>query len=227
MREKIIIYGGGGHAKTVIDILRSLNTWQIIGIVDDGIEPGTVISGIPVIGNGSVLESLKKEGIHSVVNTVGGIGDYKIRWNVFERLIAAGYDFPTLIHPTAFIEPSAELENGIQILPQSYISSAAQIGFGTLINAGVVVSHDCHIGKCVNLSPGALLAGGVKVDDFAQIGMGVTININVRIGAEALIGNSAVVKSDVPPHARIYAGQIWPNPFSHRDTNPKEYRKIA
>lgn len=91
MRRKIIIYGGGGHAKTVIDILRSLDTWQIAGIVDDGIEPGTVISGIPVIGNGSVLESLK-EGIHSVVNTVGGIGDYKIRWNVFERLIAAGYD---------------------------------------------------------------------------------------------------------------------------------------
>ena len=157
MREKIIIYGGGGHAKTVIDILRSLDTWQIAGIVDDGIEPGTVISGIPVIGNGSVLESLKAEGIHSVVNTVGGIGDYKIRWNVFERLIAAGYDFPTLIHPTAFIEPSAKLENGIQILPQSYISSGAQIGFGTLINAGVVVSHDCHI---ENMKPfGALLAG--------------------------------------------------------------------
>lgn len=227
MQEKIIIYGGGGHAKTAIDILRSSDDWQIIGIVDDGIEPGTLISGVPVIGNGSILESLRAQGIHSAINTVGGIGNYKIRWNVFERLNTAGYDFPTLIHPAAFVEPSATLGDGIQILPQSYISSASQIGFGTLINAGVIVSHDCQIGKCVNLSPGALLAGGVKVDDFAQIGMGVTININLCVGTEAQIGNSAVVKSDVPPHTRIYAGQIWPNPFSHHDTNSKEYRKIA
>ncbi len=227
MREKILIYGGGGHAKTIIGLIRQLNSWQIAGIIDDGLPAGTLISGVPVLGNGSMLAEMREVGIHSAVNTVGGIGDYSIRWKVFESLIRFDFDFPTFIHPASFIEADAVIEAGVQVLPMSYISSEAQIGFGSLINANVVVSHDCRLGRCVNLSPGAMIAGNAVIDDFAQIGMNATVNLNVRVGKAARVGNSAVVKGDVPDQGRVYAGQVWPIKRFDSESRPEFYRKIA
>ena len=226
MREKLIIYGAGGHTKTVIALLRTLDRWDLVGIIDDGVPKGTIDCGLSVLGNASILQKMFDEGVHSVVNAVGGIGNYLIRWSIFERLIQIGFSFPTIIHPSAVVEADTDIADGVQILAQSYVSSESSIGFGTLINAGVILSHDEHIGRCVNLSPGALLAGAVTVDDFAQIGMGATINLEIHIGKKARIGNGATVKADVPENGRVYAGTIWPY-VKHGIPEQKDLRKLA
>lgn len=228
MEKRIVIYGAGGHAKTVISLLRLLD-WDIAGIIDDGVAKGVTVSGVEVLGDAEVLPMLRSQGIENVVNAVGGIGHYLIRWQIFERLQHLNFHFPTLIHPTAFVEDTVTLADGIQVLAQSYISSESTVGFGTLINAGVIISHDGNIGRCVNLSPGAMLAGEVTVEDFAQIGMGATINLDVKIGTRARVGNSAIVKKDVPADGRVYAGTVWP-PVSGKGRgaeNSQIYRKIA
>lgn len=227
MEKRILIYGAGGHSKTVISLLRLLN-WNIAGIIDDGVKAGTLVSGVPVLGSAELLPKLRSEGIVSAVNAVGGIGNYSVRWNIFERLRKLDFSFPTLIHPSAFVEDTVILEDGIQVLAQSYISSESRVGFGTLINAGVIISHDGAIGQCVNLSPGALLAGQVTVKDFAQIGMGATVNLGITVGTAARIGNSAVVKGDVPDNGRVYAGAIWPPLSTHRVApTDKNLRRLA
>lgn len=227
MEKRVIIYGAGGHAKTVISLLRLLG-WEIAGILDDIVAAGTLVSGVEVLGGAEKLFELRRAGVENAVNAVGGIGNYTVRWNIFKRLREHNFRFPTLVHPSAFVEDTVTLADGIQVLAQSYISSESVIGFGTLINAGVVVSHDGKIGQCVNLSPGALLAGAVTVEDFAQIGMGATINLGITIGSRARIGNSAVVKADVPADGRVYAGSIWP---AHTVKPPLphdfSFRKIA
>ena len=227
MGKRILIYGAGGHAKTVISLLRTLG-WEIAGIIDDGVPVGKTVSGVSVLGGAEMLPGLRADGVDSVVNAVGGIGNYSIRWRIFERLRTLEFSFPTLIHPTAWVEDTVLLADGIQILAQSYVSSESSVGFGTLINAGVIVSHDGKIGRCVNLSPGALLAGEVTVDDFAQIGMGATVNLGVKVGTRARVGNSAVVKGDVPAEGRVYAGAVWP-PLSGKAEPPakQNYRKFA
>ena len=228
MQKGILVYGAGGHAKTVISLLRLLD-WDIIGIIDDGVAAGTLVSGVEVLGSASLLPELRNQGVQNVVNAVGGIGNYAIRWNIFKRLRELDFRFPTIIHPSAFVEDTVTLADGVQVLAQSYISSESSVGFGTLINAGVIISHDGKIGQCVNLSPGALLAGEVTVEDFAQIGMGATINLGVKIGSEARVGNSAVVKSDVPAKGRVYAGTIWPTVSGKIQPHQpgQQYRKIA
>ena len=218
MGKRIIIYGAGGHAKTVISLLRLLD-WEISGIIDDGVPAGTLISGTEVLGGAEKLNEIRSSGIENAVNAVGGIGNYTIRWNIFRRLQELEFQFPNLIHPAAFVEDTVSLSGGIQVLAQSYISSESSIGFGTLINAGVIISHDGKIGQCVNLSPGAMLAGAVTVQDFAQIGMGATINLGVTVGTRARVGNSAVVKDNVPADGRVYAGCIWP-PHSGKSNIP-------
>jgi sugar O-acyltransferase (sialic acid O-acetyltransferase NeuD family) len=207
----LIIYGGGGHGKSLIDLVRAMGTYQIVGIVDDGLDAGSEIMGLPIFGGGSLLSELMDRGLRLAVNAVGGIGDIRSRVKVFDRIRNAGFTCPTLIHPLAYVEPSAQLADSVQVFPNAYIGSEAEVGFGVIVNTGAIVSHDCRLHDHANVAPGASLAGGVTVGEGALIGMGVTINLNVEIGAGARVGNSAVVKQDVPQGAIVHAGAVWPS----------------
>ncbi len=218
----IFIYGGGGHGKTLIDLVRAVGAYRIVGLVDDNLPPGSAIMGVPVLGGTAILPELYGRGIRLAVNAVGGIGNVSVRLRVFELLAKAGFSCPNLVHPNAWVETSAALEGGVQVLVHTYVGTESRIGFGSVLNANVVVSHDCMIGRCVNLSPGALLAGDVWVGDFTQIGMGATINLHVRIGAQARIGNGATVKDHVPKDGRVYAGHIWPERQKNTNSPPHE-----
>ncbi|TAK14517.1 MAG: biotin/lipoyl-binding protein [Anaerolineae bacterium] len=206
----VLVYGGGGHGKSVIELLQAAGGWRVAGVVDDGLPQGGRVLASEVLGGGGSLNRLYASGIRRAVNAVGGIGDLASRQKVFERLKAAGFAFPTVVHPTAFVEASAALAEGVQVFPHAYVGSEARIGFGCIINTGAIVSHDCVLEEVVNLSPGAILAGGVKVGTGALVGMGVTVNLGVTIGARARIGNGATVKSDVPQGGIVRAGSVWP-----------------
>lgn len=206
----IIVYGGGGHGKSLIDLLRSMGTYQIKGIVDDGLKPSDSIMGLPVLGGGEVLDDLYSQGIRLAVNAVGGIGNLKIRRDVFQRLAQARFVCPAVVHPSAVVEPSAILSPGVQVFPLAYIGSECRIGFGTIVNTGAIVSHDCILSDLVNISPGAILAGMVQVGNGVLVGMGATINLEVVIGDQARIGNGATVKTDLPMNQIVRAGATWP-----------------
>jgi acetyltransferase EpsM len=206
----IVVYGAGGHGKSLIDLLRSLGTYQIAGIIDDGVQAGTQIMGVTVLGGNQALAGLYQQGVRLAVNAVGGIGNIAIRIQVFRRLAEAGFTCPAVVHPTAFVEASAHLAPGVQVFPHAYVGSQARLGFGAIINTSAIVSHDCAIADYANISPGAMLAGGVQVGRGVLIGMGVTLNLLVSVGSGARIGNGATVKSDVPPQGIVRAGAIWP-----------------
>lgn len=207
---KVVIYGGGGLSKMIIEAVRVLGCYQIEGIIDDGMKKGTDVIGSPVLGGAEALPELAARGIRMAVNSVGGIGDFQVRLNVFHILAKAGFLCPAIVHPTAHVDPSARLAAGVLVLAQSYVSGNARVGMGTLINNSVVISHDNVIGACVNLSPGTMLAGDVVIDDFAQLGMNVNVNIGVHIGSFARIANGATIKGNVPQGGRVYAGMVWP-----------------
>jgi sugar O-acyltransferase (sialic acid O-acetyltransferase NeuD family) len=206
----MIIYGGGGHGKACLDLVRSLGTYRVVAFVDDGISAGEEIMGLPVLGGGEMLADIYAQGVRLAVNAVGGIGNVAIRIKVFGMLAEAGFACPAVVHPTAFVEASAALSPGVQVFPHAYVGSEARVGFGGIINTGAIISHDCDLGEVVNISPGAILAGEVQVGPRALIGMGVTVNLQARIGAGARIGNGATVKSDVPENGVVRAGGVWP-----------------
>ena len=207
----MIVYGGGGHGKSVIDLLRMLRIYRIVGVVDDGIAPGQSIMGVPTLGGGDVLAELAVQGVRLAVNAVGGIGNVAVRVKVFERIASAGFVCPPVVHPMAFVEASAKLSAGVQVFPHAYVGSDARVGYGVIVYTGAIVSHDCQLDGYANISPGAMLAGDVKVGAGALVGMGATINLGVRIGTRARIGNGATVKTDVPEGGLVRAGGIWPD----------------
>jgi len=189
----LVIYGGGGHSKALIDLIRALGSYRIAGILDDHRLPGEMVMGIPILGGPAILASLYDQGIRLAINAVGGIGNIQIRINVFEILAANGFACPALIHPRAVVEPSAEISPGVQVFPLAYVGSQARLGFGAIVNTGAIVSHDCTIADYTNISPGAMLAGNVETAEGTLIGMGVTVNLDVKIGQRARIGNSATI----------------------------------
>jgi acetyltransferase EpsM len=208
--KRLIIYGAGGHGRSLAALIWELDRYEIVGFLDDGCPPGDQIFGLPILGGGEDLSSLAQDGLRLAVNGVGGIGNLDSRLSVYKQLRRAGFHVPTVAHPTAWIEKSARLEDGCQVFPFTYIGTEASISFGCIINTSAIVSHNVALRPYVNLSPGATLAGGVIVGERALIGMRATVNLNVQVGEGALIGNGATVKADVPKGGVVPAGTIWP-----------------
>jgi len=208
--NSVVIYGGGGLARDLIDSMRTRHELEALCVVDDGLEPGQEVLGVPVVGGRERLEALAEAGVRLAVNGVGGIGAIQVRIDIFEALDRAGLQLATLVDRGAMVAPSATLAPGAQLFPGSVVSSGAVIGRGALINTGAIVSHDCRIGDYSHIAPGAILAGDVTVGEASLIGMGVTATLGCRIGARCIVGNGSAVTADVPDRTIVPAGSVWP-----------------
>lgn len=205
----LLVFGGGGHAKAIMDMLRQIGGYAIAGIVDDKLPPGTQVLGIPVLGRRAILPALTRQGVRLAANGVGGILDIGVRVKIFELLEAAGFELPALVHPRATVEPSAVVGEGVQVFANAYVGSEAVLHPKCMVNTNAVISHDCVIGAYTHIAPGALLAGHVHVGERTLVGMGVTTAVGVRIGAGVRIGNGAILLADVPDRTIIQAGRYW------------------
>ena len=208
--RRLVIYGAGGHGRSLAALVRSCYDFEVVGFIDDGKPVGAAIDDLPVLGGADYLDQLAHKGITQAINGVGGISDLPARLEVYHQLAKTGFICPTVVHKTAFIEENAVLSDGVQVFPFAYVGISVNVGYGCIINTGTIVSHDCKLAPYVNLSPGATLAGGVTIGEAALIGMQATVNLNVKIGARARVGNGATVKADVPEGGIVPAGTIWP-----------------
>ncbi len=206
-----VVFGAGGLAKSLVDLIRAAGGLDPIAVVDD--RPGRPpVLGVPVIGGRELLGALRAAGLRHAVNAVGAIGRIQDRVAIFEHLDAHGFELPTLVDPAAYAAPSAELADGAQVFAGAAVCSAARVGRGALVNTGAIVSHDCRIGAYSHIAPGAILAGEVEVGEATLVGMGVTARVGLRIGSGAIVGNGCVLTADVPDGAIVSAGSVWPHP---------------
>jgi sugar O-acyltransferase (sialic acid O-acetyltransferase NeuD family) len=207
--SSVIVFGAGGHGKTLIELIREAGQLELVGVVDDRLARGSDVLGIPVLGNRDDLASIRRDGIGMAANAIGGITNMVTRVEVSQALAARGFVLPALVHPTAFIEASASIGEGAQVLAHSYVGSDAVVGRGVIVNTGAIVSHDCVLGDHANLSPGCLLAGGITVGEATLLGMGVTTYLGISIGANVRAGNGAIITAPVPDGRRIATGSVW------------------
>lgn len=166
--------------------------------------------GVPVLGTSSLLTQLKAEGIERAVLGIGSVQNHRARVKLYDRLVAAGFKIPNLIHPRSMVEPSVTMGEGNQIFAGAVVGSAVKLGHDTIINSGTIVSHDCVIASHTHLSPGAVLAGGVEVGENTLVGMGVTVYLGVRIGSNVVIANGSHIMKDVPDGSFFRAGSTAP-----------------
>lgn len=207
--KSILIYGAGGHAKSLIELVKAKGLFEIIGIMDDKIPVGTLVLGLGVLGTRAILDGLRERGLRYAINGVGGISDFSSRINIFELLEKHFFSLPEVIHPRAWVEESARVGKGVQIFANAYVGSESILQPYCMVNTNAVVSHNCIIGEFSHIAPGALLAGHVEVGEKSLVGMGVKTAIGVKIGNFARIGNGAIINADVPDRTLVAAGRVW------------------
>lgn len=181
----IYLYGAGGHAKVIADILE-LNGSVLAGYFDD--DPGKKIwnyKGFIFPGNFNVLED----------ELIISIGNNATRKKIAEKIQARYY---TAIHPFAVVSPHSSIGEGTVIMAGAMINPDSVIGKHSIINSNAVVDHECVIGDYAHISPNATLCGDVTIGAGAHIGAGAVIIQGKKIGAGSVIGAGTVVISDLP-----------------------------
>lgn len=202
-QRSVVIFGGGGHARVCIEILKQTKTHEIIGLIDDNIPLNTIVFDIPVIGTLATMDALVAKGLQNVVLGIGGILSKGSRKKIFNSLKESGLNIPNIIHPSASVEPSVKLGEGNQIMQGAIVGSNVKIGNNCIINSGSIISHDSIIGDNVHIAPGAIIAGGVTIKDNGLIGMGATIFLGLTIGKNVVIQNGVHIFTDIEDQSHI------------------------
>jgi UDP-perosamine 4-acetyltransferase len=197
--RSLVVIGGGGHAKVLIEALLSLGV-SVSGYTD--LEKGDPIQGVCYWGTDDQILRHNADKIQ-LVNGVGMVKSSQRRADIFRRFKQLGYSFATVIHNSAVIARGVELGEGVQIMAGAIVQPGCNIGANSIINTRAAVDHDAHIGENVHIAPGATLSGGVVVEDGAHVGTGATIIQNIRIGANSTVGAGAVVIKNIPPNVTV------------------------
>ena len=193
----VILIGGKGGAKMVIDALWSTNKFTPKLILDDDISPGEKVKGIPVIGGTGILNKLYSLGYKNIILCFGTIFKRENRLSKYYLWKEMGFKFPNVIHQQANIEPSLTLGEGNIILAGSVVGSDAVLGDINFINTGSILSHECRLTKNVHLAPGSVLGGRVSVEKNTLIGMNATIYFDIEIGENVTINNGLTIIKNV------------------------------
>ena len=193
MSEKILLIGGGGHCKSVLDTLLETNQFSDIGIIDAKNKIGEKVFSVPIIGSDDQLSELYQKGYHYAFVTVGSVGNTQRRVSIFRNLKKIGCTIPNIIDPTATVSARTKMGEGIYVGKKSVINAGAIIHDGVIINTSSIVEHDCIIKEFAHISPGAVLCGGVQVGAHTHIGANSVVKQNVIIGSRVMIGMGSVV----------------------------------
>jgi len=189
--KTLLIIGAGGLGKEVVDILQSSpqGAEYDLAFVDDVIPPNTIVHGVRVLGNSSILCEVSPESTDICV----AIGSPAIRRTLIEKIEGYGLSFATVIDPSALIRSSAVLETGVIISARVFVSCNTVVGSHAVINPCALVGHDVVIGRYAVVGGGASLSGGSRIGEGGTIGAGASVLYNTVVGDWATVGMGAVV----------------------------------
>ena len=188
----IILIGGGGHCKSVIDVIEQEGRFEIVGIVDKPELLGSNVLGYSVIGNDSDLDSLAKKYQYALI-TVGQIKSPLLRIKLFDLATEAGFILPSIISPNAYVSKYASIGNGVIIMHNALVNVSASIGDNCIINSKALIEHNCLISKHCHISTNTVINGGVTVKPGCFIGSGAITKESITIGENSFIKAGSLV----------------------------------
>ena len=191
--KEIILIGGGGHCKSVIDVIELEGQFLIGGIVDRPELLGTDVLGYPVIGSDSDLKKLAKIYTYAMI-TVGQIRSPETRIKLFDIAKKAGFSLPIIISSKAYVSKHTTIGNGTVVMHNSLINAGAHIGENCIINSKALIEHDCMISNHCHISTNAVINGGVTIEDGCFIGSGVVTNNSITIKKNSFIKAGTIAK---------------------------------
>ena len=176
--KPLILVGGGGHCKSVIDVAKSAG-YTILGILDRPEEVGKKVLGYDVIGTDD--DMAKYVDCAEFIVTVGQVKSPDLRIKLHKILEQVGAKMATIVAPTAHVSKYAQLGEGTVVMHQAVVNADAKIGKECIINTFANIEHDVVIGDYCHISTGAMVNGGSKIADGTFLGSQSVVNQCVKI----------------------------------------------
>jgi sugar O-acyltransferase (sialic acid O-acetyltransferase NeuD family) len=200
--KNIILVGGGGHCKSVIDVAES-SGWNILGILDVAENVGKKVLGYTIIGTDEQIPEFIHKACFLV--TVGQIKDVGLRIKLHEKILSAGGELATVIASDAYISKYSEIGRGTVIMHKALVNANAKIGLGCIINTMANIEHDAIIGDYCHISTGAMVNGDCVVGDRTFLGSGVVLSNGVSVVSDNIVAGSSFVRKNIV-QSGMYAG---------------------
>ncbi len=180
MKEKILLVGGGGHCKSVIDVIEDEDKYTIAGIIDKEELLGQKVLNYAVIACDNDLEKLFETYKYAVV-TVGQIKSNTLKVKLFNLLKGIGYILPVIKSPLAYISKHSQVGEGTVIMHQALVNANVKIGKNCIINTKALIEHDSVIEDNCHIATASVINGGVLVREGTFFGSNATTRESVEI----------------------------------------------
>ncbi len=201
-RKKLLMIGGGGHCKSVLDCVLESSIYSDVAIVDYDSSLNTM--GVRVIGDDNDLFDLHKNGWTDAFISVGSVEPAILRQKLYRMVKEIGFYVPSIVDDTAVIAKEVKMAEGVFVGKKSVINAGTNAGVCSIFNTGCIVEHDCYIGDFAHVSPGAVLCGNVKIGNNSHIGAGSVIRQGITVGEKSMVGAGSVVVKDVKDSVKAY-----------------------
>ena len=195
-KPDLILIGAGGHARACIDAVEQEGIYKIAGLIGLAQEVGSKHFGYEVIATDAEMRELAKQYQFALI-TIGQIHIAEHRIRLHAQALDAGFTFPTVIAPTAYVSPHATIGKGTIVMHGAIINAGARVGNNCIINSSSLIEHDAHVDDHCHISTGAILNGNSSIGTGTFIGSGAVIREGVSIGANSLVGMGLLVRHNV------------------------------
>lgn len=189
LRGRLVIFGFGGHARSVADVALSCGYADLI-FIDANAREGEAFLGYEVVRN--------VDGIGAGWEAAfAASGDGRIRAEQCTFVRERGFSLVSLVSPMATVGAGSLIEAGCFIGHHAHVGPLSTIEMAAIINTGAVVEHESAIGRFAHVSVNATIAGRASLGDFSMLGAGATIIDGVNVGSGVTIGAGAVVRAGI------------------------------
>lgn len=162
--KRLVILGAGGYGRTVADVAEQLGYSTIV--LDDA-DPAHPLSSF-------------QSYINPTTSFIPAFGNNSFRLEWCDRIAQAGGQLATLIHPTAYVSPTATINSGTVVLPHAIVNTDVVVGNGCIINLGAIVDHECILEEGVHIAPGAIVKGENRIEKCNKIEAGEVVERGSR-----------------------------------------------
>lgn len=199
---ELVLLGGGGHAREVYSYLLDLEARgpapRLLAVIDEVNPPGPW-EGSKRRGDFSDLRRLLAGRNGRPLYYLTAVGDSRLRQALAQKAEAVGLRAASpLLHPMTSVGRDADIGRGTLLAPGSVVTAKTRVGRHCILNVKASVSHDCTVGDFVTLSPNSTVCGHVRVGDGTLLGAGATLIDGVSVGKWTVVGAGAVVIRDLP-----------------------------
>ena len=193
--KDLYIIGAGGFGREVAWLVERINekgpTWNIKGFIDDNeLLWGTMEDDYKVVGGCEYLKTLGD------VYAVCAVGSARIRKIIIEEFKETEVKFATVIDPSVITSKRVEIGEGTIICAGTILTVDIKIGNHVIINLDCTFGHDDIIEDFVTVYPSVNVSGNVVVGQCSELGTGMQIIQGKKVTANTIIGAGAVVVRD-------------------------------